>query len=362
MGLPVFEILLLVVIIGVPALMIYSVGAGRPSARRLKRFTEVEDLHLDARGRAELVAGLRRTHRGRVAGSVAGLVVGIAVGFVPGVSHPSLLWAEIVLLWVVAGGVVGTMTAQYRAPDDASPVRRAYLRARTPAGYRPETAGAVTATLIALIVAYGALITATAESHRTRVGLAVLGLLAAALGITALARYAVIRVVERAQTADGDILPVDEALRTITVRAVHHGLVAALLAAVSALGMVGVLSATFEGVTAGGEVVFRTPAGAELIDATAVPGSAPHDHVVIRWRDDRGDHVTRRPIPPGGVVDAGRLLGPRYPVVGGAGFWMAVVGFFGSVLAWIRSARFWVRRRGRSRSRREPAAPLARPA
>lgn len=353
---PMHQLMIFLFLVLPNGLVLYSLVAGRPSARRVRRFVGRQGLHLDDPGREALMRGLRRTYRGRVAGALAGFAVGVVV--VAYRREPG--WA-VLLLTVIVGGVVGTVAAQLGAGDRASAIRSASLRARTPDAYLHENATTAEGATLALLVGYAVLVGLTAQDRRIAVALTGAALAGGGVAAALISRRIMVLVLERARPDDATLTRVDDALRAVAVRTVHHALLAVLLSALAILGFTGTMSQTFEGVMVSGDVVFRTPSGGKLLTAEPVPQERPHRTVVIRWRDAHGEErVAEQPMPADGVVDYGRLMRGNI-VLMGVGFWVVILGYLGAVVAWIRSGAFW-RTRSVPRPSPEVPRPVPRPA
>jgi hypothetical protein len=301
-----------------------------------ERFGSAYDIAINDAALPSVRGVLHRTYLGRVLGGLCGLVLLGGTALLLGVG-PAIAGAFVGL---VAGTMVGIALAQLRRRADVGSLRHASLDARTVADYAPPHAMRSEAFAAALCIAVPILVVTSAPA-----GLGpytpMLVVAAAAVVLAPVGNWLQRRIVEapRADIA----APVDDALRTAAVRAVHHSVLGVLLCGLVVAGVAGLLTQSNLSVRIDGRTWFTAPPGSTSISVdtgrrlVATPNTGP---LRITWTEaDGSDHE----------IEWARVTGhPAYGTASSSGptplFGLAV--FLGTIavfVQWGRATSAWKR-------------------
>jgi hypothetical protein len=239
---------------------------------------------------------------------------------------------------VLMGTLIGIGLGQFRRAPASTSVRAASLTVRDPAEYRPRHATVIVGGVLTATAGYGAIVVATADHGTAGIAARLVAIVLAGGLVTATAAWLQRRIVEQQRDGTSDV-PVDDALRAASVRAIHHAVVGLMLCAIALVGFIGVESQMFTGIQIGDHVAFRFPAGATFDERTDVEVEPATATVTVHWRDAGGaPHTTVRATEDQGV-GWGSLTADS--ALMGLGYWVAVLGFLGGIVEWGRAAKAW---------------------
>jgi hypothetical protein len=340
----------------IPIVALMAVGwiwfGRRPTA---DQFAVAQGVTLDAATLPPVQVALRRTYAGRVLGALLGVVVLGGLGLIVNVG----VGVGAACIGLVGGTMVGIALAQHRGRPAAGTVRRASLDARAVGDYGPARAPwSVGATAVAVLGATALALT-TAAAGLGPYG-AAFGLAVGTLVIIPVGRWLQRRIVEAPRDAiDPDV---DDALRSVAVRAVHHSVLGVLLCGLAAACLGGVLTQSTWTVVSGGETVFTAPPGMTSIsvDTGLRQAFGPGAPIRVYWIESDGSEHHTGPLD---VAGTPRTVSPNLGRVGQLLGWLMLFAAVAALVQWSRAATAARRRPRDDRMRRARAgSPAGSPA
>ncbi len=321
---------LAVVTVGFIAAVVASFVGNRPSP---EQFFSVNGLVAVPETPTFVGARLRATYRGRVGGALIGALVGVTAG-------SALGWASAFgcgVIGVLAGAMGGMAVAQASRSPSTGDRHFASLEVRDPISYAPRRAPLWEVVLAVIVVAYGLVVVMTFDEHAAG-AVAQIGVGLAAIVALAGGRRIRRRIAEHRRTSlEPAAVCADDALRAVGVRGIHHATMGVLFCGLLLLGVAGIRTQTFEGVSIDGHVVVRVAPGSHDLNVATLADGAQ-----VRWTDRRGTpHFSRVTVPARmrHTYTVGRLWNDGWLVA--LGFATVVVGFVGALAQLGRASRAW---------------------